>query len=216
MNPDQDGRRTTAMRCTVIVMLAALVAPVLCAQERGFVRGLGGVTLGGAETGMAGGAGFGVRISRYLDIFAEAGMFEDVRTQELQNDLATLSTFAVEEFSVTLDLNKPIPCQYGFFGSRVNMPTGSVVSPFVEIGGGGGRLDIPSPDFIPSFVLTYMVDQRIDRYKNTHPLLAAGAGIHLAATRKLGFDVGYRYQRIFTDEPAIATNLVYVALLFRF
>ena len=187
-------------RYATIAAFCLLLTPSLTAQNsgRGFVKAQAGSTLFSSETNLTASGGFGVRITDSLDLFAEAGTLQDVRTNELQNNLAALSTFAVEEFGVPLDLNKPITCQYAFFGSRITIPIKSVITPFFEVGGGAGRLGIQSPGFIPSFVLTYTVDQQINRYKNTHPLLAAGGGIHLAATRRFGIDIGYRFLRIFT------------------
>ena len=198
--------------------LLLLFSPTLAAQNsgRGFIKGQAGATLGGITNGLSAGGGFGVRLTPYLDLFAEAGTLQDVRTKELQNDLDALSTLAAMEFSVPLNLNKPIPCQYGFIGSRITLPIRSVITPFFEIGGGAGRLDIQSPGFLPSFVLTHMVEQRISPYQDTHPLLAAGGGIHLAATRRFGIDIGYRFLRLFTDKPAISTSQVYAGIVYRF
>ena len=204
------------MRCTVIVMLAVVMAPVMSAQERGFVRGLGGVTLGGAETSMTAGAGFGVRINRHLDVFAEAGLVQNVMTSGLQDELDSLAALFALEHGVPVDLGLRLPSQYGLIGSRFNMPTGSMVSPFVEIGGGAGRVDLDQRIEVLGIDFTPMVEEELGALEFTKLLLAGGAGIHISVTRKLGFDVGYRYHRIFTDNPAIAANLVYAALLFRF
>ena len=195
-----------------------LFTPALAAQNsgRGFIKAQAGSTLLSGESNLTASGGFGVRITGYLDLFAEAGTLQDVRTNELQSNLASLSTLAAEEFSVPLDLNRPISCQYGFFGSRITIPMRSVITPFFEIGGGAGRLDVQSPGFIPSFVLTYLVDQQINRYKKTHPLLAAGGGVHLAVTRRFGIDIGYRFLRVFTSKPAIIANQVHAGIVYRF
>ncbi|MDE0165215.1 MAG: hypothetical protein OXL36_08980 [Bryobacterales bacterium] len=205
-------------RSVAITAIALLLTPSLIAQNsgRGFLKAQGGATMGTLSSNPIASAGFGVRMTNYLDLFAEAGTLRDVRTKAVQNDLDALSHFAIDEFSIPLDLNHPIPCNYGFFGSRFTMPIRSLFTPYFEIGGGASRLDIQPPGFIPSFVLTYSVDQRIGRYKKTHPLLAAGGGVHLAATRRFGIDIGYRLLRIFTAKPAIITNQVYAGIVYRF
>ena len=206
------------MRCTVIGVLAVLLAPVVCAQERGFVRGLGGVTLGGAETSMAGGIGGGVRLSRHLDLFAEAGMVQDVMPREIQDEIHSLAIFEAAQSGVPVELDLKVPSQYGIAAIRVNTPTpaGSLITPFLEIGGGAGRISMDFDVEVFGLDVTRELRQEIGDLDVIKLLLAGGAGIHISATRQLGFDVGYRYHRIFTDDPAIATNLVYIALLFRF
>lgn len=206
------------MRCTAIAVLAVLTAPVLGAQERGFVRGLGGVTLGGAETSMAGGIGGGVRLNKHLDLFAEAGMVRDVMPGEIQDELDSLAILEAAISGVPVELDIEVPNQYGIAGIRVNTPTpaGSLITPFLEIGGGAGRIAMDFDVEVFGLDLTRELREEIGDLDVIKLLLAGGAGIHISATRQLGFDVGYRYHRIFTDDPAISTHLVYVGLLFRF
>ena len=204
------------MRSTAIAFLVVVLAPSLCAQERGFVRGLGGVTLGGAETSLAAGGGFGVRINRRLDLFAEAGAVQNAMTSELQDDLDSLAALFALEHQVPIDFSLRLPSQYGLFGSRINFPSGSVITPFVEIGAGAARVDLDQRIEVLGIDLTRVVEEEVGALEFTKLLLAAGGGISIAATRQLGFDVGYRYQRIFTDDPAITTNQVYVGVIWRF
>ena len=73
-------------------------------------------------------------------------------------------------------------CDFGFFGTRITLPFQSVLSPFFEIGGGAGRL---TPKAEPSLAPP----------ERTNLMLTAGAGVHLAATRRFGFDFAYRHLR---------------------
>ena len=89
---------------------------------------------------------------------------------------------------------------YGFIGSRITVPVESLITPFFEIGGGAGRL---SPHLRRS--------QQVD----TNFMITASGGIHLAATRRFGFDFAYRYFRIFTA-TAIARSQFYAGVVYRF
>ena len=59
-------------------------------------------------------------------------------------------------------------CEYGFFGARFTLPIRSVVTPFLEVGGGAGRL-------APTL--------RTEQPSNLK--LTATGGLHLAATRQV-------------------------------
>ena len=50
----------------------------------------------------------------------------------------------------------------------------------------------------------------------TKALATIGGGLQLAITQKMGVEMGFRYMRIFTDNPAINTGTVYGALRFGF
>ena len=93
-------------------------------------------------------------------------------------------------------------CDFGFFGSRITLPFRSVLVPFFEIGGGAGRL---APDLRTAL---QGADARF--------MLAAGAGLHLAATRRVGFDFAYRHLRFASDRPGFSTNLIYGGIVYRF
>ncbi len=90
-------------------------------------------------------------------------------------------------------------CEYGFFGARFTLPIRSVVTPFFEFGAGAGRL-------APTF----------GTEQPSNLKLTAAGGLHLAATRRFGFDFAYRYFRISTDRPGLAASQVYVGIVYRF
>ena len=94
-------------------------------------------------------------------------------------------------------------CDFGFFGTRITLPFQSVLSPFFEVGGGAGRL---APN----------VELSSDPPERTNLMLTATAGVHLAATRRFGFDFAYRYLRVATDRPAFSTSLLYAGIVYRF
>ena len=87
---------------------------------------------------------------------------------------------------------------YGFIGSRVTLPLQSVITPFFEIGAGAGRL---APNL-----------QQVD----TSFMLTSSGGVHLAATRRVGFDIAYRYFRILTSPYAVTRSQFYAGIVYRF
>ncbi len=93
-------------------------------------------------------------------------------------------------------------CDFGLLGSRITLPLKSVVTPFFEIGGGAGR-------FAPHLRSKL---QRMD----TRFMLTASGGIHLAATRRVGFDFAYRHVRFASGRPGFSTNLLYAGIVYRF
>ena len=175
------------MRCAVITALLLLFLPALSAQNsgRGFIKVQAGTTLSGSGSGLAAGGGFGVRLTDYLDLFAEAGTVQDV-------------------------------CEYGFFGARITLPIRSLITPFFEVGGGAGRLAPTLRTEQPSNNAAAQVQQGRSNPGDTHLKLTATGGIHLAATRRFGFDFAYRYFRISTDAPSLTGSQVYVGIVYRF
>ena len=59
------------------------------------------------------------------------------------------------------------------------------------------------------------VEQELDETDSNEFLLAVGGGINIAATSTVGFDVGYRYLRIFIEDP-INTSQLYGAVVLGF
>ena len=92
-------------------------------------------------------------------------------------------------------------CDFGVLGSRITLPLRSVLTPFFEIGGGAGRL---APNLRSEL-------QRMD----TRFMLTASGGIHLAATRRFGFDFAYRYLRISANN-AVSRSQLYAGIVYRF
>ena len=204
-------------KLALLTVLLLLFVPSLPAQNsgRGFIKGQAGTTLFGMESGLTAGGGFGVRLTEYLDLFAEAGAVQNVMTNKLQDELDSLASVFALEFDVPIDLNTKIPCQYGFFGSRFTVHSRSVITPFFEIGGGAARLTYDLRAEVAGIDLAPSVREEIGELINAELMLAASAGVHLAATRRFGIDIAYRYFRIFTA-PAITGSQVYAGIVYRF
>ena len=216
MTPYISPFRYTAL--TVLSLLLFLSVSSLHAQNsgRGFIKGQAGTTLFDMESGLTAGGGFGVRLTEYLDLFAEAGTVQKVMTNKLQEELDSLASVFALEFDIPVDLTTKIPCQYGFFGSRITVPIRSVITPLFEIGGGAARLTYDLRAEVAGIDLTPSVREEIGKLINAELMLAATAGVHLAATRRFGIDIAYRYFRISTEAPAITGSQVYAGIVHRF
>ncbi|MCY4586743.1 MAG: hypothetical protein OXB98_11965 [Bryobacterales bacterium] len=103
-------------------------------------------------------------------------------------------------------------CDFGFFGSRITMPVQSVVTPFFEIGGGASRIP-PQP--VATFA-TKPGAASSPVSSPTHLMITATGGIHLAATRRFGFDFAVRYFRIFTDHNPLSRSQFHAGIVYRF
>ncbi len=103
-------------------------------------------------------------------------------------------------------------CDFGFFGSRITMPVQSVVTPFFEIGGAAGRI---SPQPVSTFA-TKPGTASSPVSSPTHLMITATGGIHLAATRRVGFDFAVRYFRIFTDHNPLSRIQSQAGIVYRF
>ena len=103
-------------------------------------------------------------------------------------------------------------CDFGFFGSRITMPVQNVITPFFEIGGGAGRI---SPQPVSTFA-TKPGTASSPVSSPTHLMITATGGIHLAATRRFGFDFAVRYFRIFTDHNPLSRSQFHAGIVYRF
>lgn len=216
MTPSITEYRFATLALLTVFLL--LFVPSLPAQNsgRGFIKGQSGTTLFGMESGLTAGGGFGVRLTEHLDLFPEAGRVQNVMTNKLQEELDSLASVFALEFDIPVDLTTQIPCQYGFFGSRITVPIRSVFTPVFEIGGGGARLTYDLRAEVAGIDLAPTVREEISEFLNAELMLVASAGVQLAATRRFGIDIAYRDFRISTEAPAITGSQVYAGIVCRF
>ena len=211
------------MKRQILVMLAVVLllgfSSVGYGQttDGGFVRGLGGVTLG-TETGGTVGGGVGVSLSPHVDIIGEFGWLQNVLPSELQDDIDTAATLITLLSGVPVTIGAKIPAVYALGGVRGNIPTGSRVTPFVDGGVGVGRISLDIDVEVLGIDISQEVEDELELgdTSSTEFMLAVGGGINVTATSNVGFDFGYRYIRIFTDDPSIDTSQVYGAAVLGF
>jgi opacity protein-like surface antigen len=106
-----------------------------------------------------------------------------------------------------------IPAKYGFGGLRWS-PSRGAVSPFVEGGVGVAHVNakVDEATVLGIDISDEVKDDIGDDASATKFLFALGGGVNARISSALSADVGFRYTRIATDDPAINSSLLYGAL----
>jgi opacity protein-like surface antigen len=208
---------TAGLRVSLSLAAVLLIATPTWAQSgRGFVRGLGGITFGSAATASILGGGVGVNLGRNLQITGEFGRIHDVLPNEVNEMVEDVAALFTLETGVPIDLDVQLPTLYGLAGVRYNVPTDGRIQPFVEVQAGFANISFDVEAEVLGIDVSDEIEEEADIESATKFLIGLGGGIGLSLTDVLGVDIGYRYGRIFNDDPAINTNAVYGALRVRF
>ena len=203
---------------TLAVVCAAVIAATPAAagaQNRGFVGGLGGITFG-TETSSVFAAQGGVRIASQLVVFGEVGRMQNVLPGDIQDQIDEFVRIFEAETGVDVLLEAKVPAFYGMGGIRWS--SDAPVAPFVEGGMGFANLSIDLHAEIDGVDVSDQADEVIeeDDLDETKFLVAFGGGINARLAEQVRLDIGYRYTRIFTEDPAVNTSAVFAALKFWF
>ncbi len=101
--------------------MLALSSSAFAQSERGFVRGLGGVSFG-TETSSVFGAGAGFNVGPNIQITFEVGRFQNVLPREIKDQLDLLASLLTAEFGLPVTIDVKLPAVYGTAGLRWNFP----------------------------------------------------------------------------------------------
>jgi opacity protein-like surface antigen len=117
------------------------------------------------------------------------------------------------ELGVSVNVDISVPATYGFGGVRWIQPR-TPVAPFLEAGGGVGRikLSIDRAEIMGIDVSGLIEDELGDEVSDTKFLFVIGGGVNARLATSFSVDAGYRFLRIATEDPAINTSMVYVAI----
>lgn len=205
---------TRVLPCVLIVGALMLGRPAgASAQNRGFVGALGGVTFG-TETSSIFGAQAGARIAPGLAIFGEVGRIQNVVPREIEDTFQELIEEFEEQTGAAISARLKVPAFYALVGLRWS--TDASIAPFVEGGVGFARLTADIEATLDGVDVSDEIEAFLEDDSATDFLLGIGGGLNARLTDALRLDIGYRYTRIFTDEPAVNTSQVYGALKFWF
>jgi opacity protein-like surface antigen len=201
----------------VIAMALACSAPAVASAQgtsapQGFVGGLGGVTFGTVTSAAVAGQG-GVRIARDLYVIGEVGYMRNVLPKKIRDEFDDLVDEIENEAGVPVSLTVSIPAKYGFGGLRWS-PSRGTVSPFVEGGVGVAHVSakVDEAKVLGIDISRDVEDELGDDASVTKLLVAVGGGMNARLSSTLSADIGFRYTRIATEEPAINSSLLYGAL----
>ena len=209
----------TLMRLRVWLMLigTSICANPLQAQERsaGFAGGLGGATVGD-QRGAVYGVRTGVGIGKGLFVVGEAGRIQNVLPGDVQTELDVVERL-IELQGIDVSIDASVPVFYGMGGVRWALRRGRV-SPFLEAGAGFARLSLDVDAVVDGADISedLLRDLEDEGIEATKFLFSTSGGISLAVQSAWTIDVGYRYARIFTDDPRTNVNVVFGALHYNF
>jgi hypothetical protein len=205
---------------TAALILGAVMvaAPGLASAQDAapFVGGLGGVTFGTVSSGAVA-ARAGLPIGSNLSVIFEVGRMQNVMPSAFADDIELLEDLISLEAGVPVTLDVSIPATHGFVGLRYQ-GRGAAVMPFVEGGFGFARLSASVNEItIMGIDFGELVEDELGEDVNaTKALLALGGGVRVPVSGAVSLDAGYRYTRIFTEDPAINSSMVYAAINFSF
>jgi opacity protein-like surface antigen len=199
-------------------MALACSAPAVASAQstlstpQGFVGGLGGVTFGTVTSAAVAGQG-GVRLARDLYVIGEVGYMRNVLPKKIRDEFDDLVDEIENEAGVPVSLTVSIPAKYGFGGLRWS-PSRGTVSPFVEGGVGVAHVSakVDEAKVLGVDISDEVENELGDDASVTKVLFALGGGVNARISSTLSADIGFRYTRIATEDPAINSSLVYGAL----
>jgi opacity protein-like surface antigen len=203
------------------VMAIGLAAPAAAQDPPGprmFAGGLAGVTFG-TETSSAIAGQFGVRVARDLFVIGEFGRMQNVLPDEVADQLPLAEEFLEGILGLPVNIEIKAPALYGFGGVRWAQ-SGRRIAPFAEAGLGfahlTGDLKVNGVD-IENILEEFGADfGDVSDLSTNEFLLAFGGGVNIGLTQTMSVDAGYRFTRIFTEESAPNTSMVYGAVKFLF
>jgi hypothetical protein len=200
-----------------VIGAALMLAPRLAAAQTAapdaqiYAGGLVGVTFG-TETGAMLGGRVGFRVARNLHLFAEVGRITDVTPKEISDQIDELLNIIPAEIPVTLDVR--FPATYFAGGVRWSQTRGRV-GPYVEAGVGVGHITPAVELTIEGVDFSDELRDEIGDASATEFLLVICGGVNFTFSPVVSLDAGYRFSRMFTDDPSVNCSSVYGMINFR-
>jgi hypothetical protein len=178
-------RLTTAF---IVVIVSLSAAGRAVAQERSFVQGFGGLSLGSSfgftnsSTDFGGVAG--TQLTPNLQIVGEGG--------RMSNVLPPVADFLLDFTS----LDYGVSAWYAQGGLRFTTAKRSGIRPYAETSAGFARMNVQLNGVSSFDRFTNLGLQFLNR---TEPIASAGGGVTFESGPLIA-DVGYRYRRIFSSD----------------
>jgi opacity protein-like surface antigen len=200
-----------------LVMAGATTAPAFGqSTSPGFIRGFGGVTFM-SETGGVFGVGVGVRLTSHLHAIGDVGRLTNMLPDSIQRDLDGAARMMGVFYGVPLSIDGRAPGVYAFGGLRASHAIGRRTTVYAEGGVGGARGTSDIRASAGGTDVSHEVTAALGiKHSDSQPLVAIGAGVSVPVSGRLALDLGYRFMRIFTEDPRIDTGSMSVGLRWGF
>jgi opacity protein-like surface antigen len=189
----------------VLILAAAVVPASAQTAPRGFVRGFGGVSFL-SETGGVFGVSAGAHVTRSIDLFGDLGGITNMLPREIQRDVDEAARQIGNAYGAPLTIDLKAPGLYGLGGVRFSHTTAQRFTLFVEAGAGVARGTSDVFASAGNADVSAQVSAVLNLKESvTEPLVMAGGGIGVPLGSRLTLDLGYRFMRIYTQDPRIDT-----------
>lgn len=191
----------------VILLLGTTAMPALAqSPSPAFVRGFGGVSFV-SETGGVFGVTLGVRVTSTLDVIGDVGRLTNMLPRAIQSDIDDAARAMGTFYGAPLTIDAKAPGVYVLGGLRASHTTAQRIKLFVEGGGGvaRGTSDISAHAGGADVSRDVRSVLRI-KSSERRALAMVGGGVGIPLTGHLTLELGYRFMRIFTDDPRINTG----------
>lgn len=197
----------TRMRVLVATILASLTlaraayaqapAPAPTPTSKGYAEVVAQSAFGNVTSQSFGGE-VGVNVMPSLQVFVDAGLVRDAAPASLGTNAQRIAT-GIAAVAGSTDFHVKQPVTFGVVGVKAVVPTGTIVQPYLAVGGGIAQVKRDVTFTVPSGDLTQFVTLGEDLSgSETKPMLSVGGGIGVPLGRNFVVDLQYRYGRIFT------------------
>jgi hypothetical protein len=145
-------------------------------------------------------------------VTVDIGRMQNVMPRKIKDDLDAAATLITIFYGVPVTIDVKIPAFYAAGGLRYNVPTTGRLRPFINGDVGVGHISADITSTVAGIDISRDVEEAADLGTANKFLLGLGGGATLGLTDAVGLDIGYRFNRIFTDDPAINASALYAAI----
>lgn len=207
--------------CAGIGVLLVLLAPrAVQAQDQSpdqskmFVRALLAATAG-AGPGAVFGATLGVRTGKKLQILGEAGRMMNIMPASVADKIDVAAALVADSRGGKGSSRATASANYGLAGFRVRLRDLKDAQTFTEFAVGAANVrshvsaQIRGSETLQGDISSLVSTPFTTTGPQTKAMAAVGGGVILGVTRTTAVEMGYRYVRIMTKNPAISMSKIF-------
>lgn len=190
----------------------ALAVPALAqTAPRVFVQGTAGPSFGTESSSVfAGGAGMSV--GRRFQLTGEVGRMRNVLPRSLQTEADSFADELSARTGSAVSVNASAAATYATGGLRWVAPSRGPVHPYLGVTAGLARVTPRLRTTVDGVSLGVGGGSE----SMTEPLVGVGGGVTIDAGSRFALELGYHYNRIFTQDPVINTSRLMGGFVVRF